>query len=112
MALSELLNPIMENNMYDDGDEEEIYQAVLDWREAEETRDEDDDDESDVDVKPSCCEALLAASILQSYVSDLDDPFARKLEGILGSFGRQTRLDEFTSLKPTTISDYFARGSS
>ena len=63
-------------------------------------------------MKPSRREALLAASTLRSYVSDINDPFARNLEGILTNFGHQIHLDELRSFKPTAISDYFVRRSS
>ena len=39
-------------------------------------------------------EALAAVFILRSYVADINEPFARRLENIIASFGRQTRLDE------------------
>jgi len=42
------------------------------------------------------------------HVADLDDSFARKLEVMLANFNRQTRLDEFRSLRDTTITDYFS----
>lgn len=57
-------------------------------------------------MKPSRRDAITAASTIRKYVVDLDEPFARKLEVILSSFGRQTRLDEFQSLSPTNITDF------
>jgi hypothetical protein len=39
----------------------------------------------------------------KSYVADINEPFARKLEGILASFGRQTRLEEAQLFEPTHI---------
>ncbi|KAG6843736.1 hypothetical protein H0H87_001078 [Tephrocybe sp. NHM501043] len=112
MALDELLNPTKENIMHDDGNDEEIYQAVVDRHAAEEGRDVNgSDDDIDGNVKPSRREALLAASMLREYVSDINDPFARKLEGILADFGCKTRLDDFKNFKPTGILDYFTQCS-
>ncbi|KAG6816221.1 hypothetical protein H0H87_007671 [Tephrocybe sp. NHM501043] len=113
MDLDEILNPQNENVMYDNGTDQEIYDAVMARREAEgDMEGNGGDDSDDVEARPSCQEALLAASTLRSFISDIDEPFARKLEAVLSSFGQQTRLDEFSSLKPSVISDYFAPCSS
>lgn len=99
-----------EHNMYDDGTEEEIHQAVLERRNREKNDGHGVEDGSDevTEVKPSRREALAAASTLSKYVADLDEPFARKLEVILASFGRQTRLAAVNSLRPTTLTEFFA----
>ena len=79
------------------------------WNNGKEEKDGGDDfdvDSSDV-VKPSCQEAITAASILQKYISDLDKPFARNLEVMLANFSHQTQLDKVQSLRPTIITDYF-----
>jgi hypothetical protein len=39
-------------------------------------------------------EALTAASTLQSYVADINKPFACRLQSILAGFGQQTQLEE------------------
>ena len=65
------------------------------------------DTDDAVDTKPTHKEALTAAFTLRSYVADINEPFAHKLEGILASFGRQTRLEVAQSLEPTHITDYF-----
>jgi len=86
MDLTELLNPVNEDDMYDNGTEEEIKQAVLERRAAEQGREKNAGDGDDLDevveVKPSRREALAAASTLSKYVADIDEPFARKLEVI------------------------------
>ena len=71
----------------------------------------DNTDDDSIIEKPSHREALAASLILQRYISDITDPFARQLEGILTNFGRQTRLDEVNSLRPTQITDYFLNTS-
>lgn len=87
-------------------------QLAADMREAEQMIEVNggyDSDSDAVDQKPTRKEALTAAFALRSYVADINEPFARKLEGILASFGRQTRLEETQSLEPTHITDYFTR---
>ena len=101
------------NNMYDNGTEEDICRAVLERREAEQHREKnvgdgvDDDPDESPEVKPSRQEALAAVSTLSKYIADLDEPFTRKLEVVLTSFGRQTCLDGSNSLRSTTLTDFF-----
>ena len=52
---------------------------------------------------------LQAALVVKKYIEELNNPFARKLEGIINSFGRQMRLIEAQALKPTVMTDYFIR---
>ena len=85
MDLGELLNLVNEHTMYDEGTEEDIYQAVLERCKAEQNREKnagdgvDDDSDKSPEVKPSHREALAAVSTLSKYVADLDEPFACKL---------------------------------
>jgi hypothetical protein len=83
-----------------------MYEAEQ-MMEVNEGYDVDNDHHSD--KKPTRKEALAAAFTLRSYVADINEPFARKLEGILASFGRQTRLEGAQSLEPTYITGYFTR---
>ncbi|KAG5337171.1 hypothetical protein C0989_010403, partial [Termitomyces sp. Mn162] len=96
MAINELLNPVTEDKMCNNETEKEIkrdiYAAVVERREAEQNREKNggdvlDDDDEAISEKPS--------------------PYARKLEGILANFGHQTRLEEFQSLRPTTLAEFF-----
>ena len=68
-----------------------------------------DDDDGDILPRPSRMEALQAITTVQTYISMMNNPFARKLERLLASFGRQTRLEEMRSLWDTEITAYFAR---
>ncbi|KAG6886781.1 hypothetical protein C0992_002405, partial [Termitomyces sp. T32_za158] len=97
MDINELLNPANEDNMYDNGTDES--QAVDNGGDAEAI--------GSNTHKPSCQEALTTASTILDYISDMDDPFVRKLETVLASFGRQTHLDGLQDLRPTTINQYF-----
>ncbi|KAG6809892.1 hypothetical protein H0H87_011461 [Tephrocybe sp. NHM501043] len=113
MDLNEILNLQNENIMYDNGTDQEIYDAVMAQCKAEGDMESNGGDDSDnVEARPLCQEALLAASTLWSFLSDIDEPFAHKLEAVLSSFSWQTHLDKFSSLKPSVISDYFAPCSS
>ena len=56
---------------------------------------------------PTCHEVFRAASVINRYVEHLDDPFARKFEAILASFGCQIHLEESRSMSPTCLTDYF-----
>ena len=67
----------------------------------------DDNMEGIVQVKPTQKEALMAAFTLQKYIADINEPFARKLEGILTNFGYQTRLEDVRTMETTHITDYF-----
>ena len=53
----------------------------------------DDDDDVYTHEKPNRREPLAAPWTLQRYISDISDPFSRRLEVILG-FGRQTPCRE------------------
>ena len=45
--------------------------------------------------------------MLKKYVALRDDPFSRKLEVMLGSFGQQTCADKMKNITETKITDYF-----
>ncbi|KAF8229162.1 hypothetical protein L208DRAFT_1482933, partial [Tricholoma matsutake] len=64
--------------------------SIMDTRKAEQMIEVNggyDSDNDAVDQKPMCKEALTAAFALRSYVTDINEPFACKLEGILASSG-------------------------
>ncbi|KAG5333423.1 hypothetical protein C0989_005807, partial [Termitomyces sp. Mn162] len=118
MDIDELFNPINENKMYADGIAEEeiekdIFLAVVEGQKGEQNQEEKSSDAVDdsevISVKPSHQEALNVASTILRYVSDMDQQYACQLEGILVSFGCQTHLEEFQSLQPTTLNEYFTK---
>ena len=39
--------------------------------------------------------------VCQKYAADINEPFARKLEGVLSNFGCQTRLEDVCMVEPT-----------
>lgn len=110
MSLEQLLNPPGEHgSVHAPITDEEIYQEVLKFEDVEGFAEVSDDDEPIEVARPTRREALNAMAILQNFAITMEDPIARKLEGILGSFGRQMRLKESKDLVNTTITQYFAR---
>jgi hypothetical protein len=112
MDLEELLNPISEQELVDRVSEEEIFKSVQDMLEAKQMMEVNGGDDVDEDIqvvqgKPTRKEALTAAFTLQQYIADINEPFARKLECILASFGCQTRLEDICTMETTHITDYF-----
>ncbi|SJL05224.1 uncharacterized protein ARMOST_08590 [Armillaria ostoyae] len=109
MSIESLLNPEAElDNMEGEVTDEDIFKAVMTARNEEEVEEMGDADaDVCIDPLPSRKEALKAVSTLQKYIGSLDVPYLHQLEGILASFGRQTRLEEAHSLKDTEITMYF-----
>jgi len=108
-----VLNPVDESRVIDETTDEEIYQAVIDARQAQENTimnggDDDAEDDGPIEDRPTRREALQATSVVNQYINGLDDPVARKLEALLGSFAWRTRLDESHSQVSTRITDYFS----
>ncbi|KAF5357639.1 hypothetical protein D9758_007503 [Tetrapyrgos nigripes] len=88
--------------------------AVQEAQEARENSeinggDDDADDDAPLEDRPSRREAMEAVSVLQRYTHEIDEPFARKLEVILASFGRQTRLEATHAMHDTQITQFFQR---
>ncbi|KAJ7576187.1 hypothetical protein C8J56DRAFT_900110 [Mycena floridula] len=101
MRIEDLLNPSDEKDIIQECSDRDIFQAVMDVRAARENAEitggaDDADDDAAVIIRPSRSEALKAVSTIQQFLSPVDEPFARKLEGLLASFGRQTRLEGLT----------------
>ena len=118
MTVDGLLNPVAEQDDMQQYSDKDIYEAVMEAKEQRETAHlhggEDDiaaslDDTAE--PRPSRSEALRAVGLIQKFLAPMDDPFARKLETLLASFGRQTRLEEAQSLTETQITRYFDRAS-
>ena len=110
MDLEELLNPISEQELVGKVSEEDIFKSVQDILEAEqmmEVNRGDDVDKDTVEAKLTCKEALMATFTLQKYITDINEPFAHKLEGILASFGHQTWLEDVCMMETTCITSYF-----
>ncbi|KAF8981452.1 hypothetical protein BDQ17DRAFT_1549491 [Cyathus striatus] len=84
----------------DENDDNEIFQAVMDLIAARENLESLSHTRRDV---------LKAVSTIKRYTEDMDDPFSRKVDTILGSFNRRLRLDEFKNMKDTALTDFFIK---
>ena len=112
LKLNDLLNPESERQVMEHTTDEEIFHAVMASRAAEEDIElvggaDDDDDDAEILPRPSRRAALEAAATLERYISVIEEPYARKLEGFLLSFGRQTRFEDTQNMVPTVMTDYF-----
>ena len=90
--------------------QEDIFKSVQEMVEAEqmmEVNRGDNIEEEMVQVKPTCKETLTAAFTLQKYIADINELFARKLEGILVGFGHQTQMEGNHMMEASHITDYF-----
>ena len=65
------------------------------------------DDDGPVEPHPTRREVLKAVSTIGKYTNDLNDPFAQKIEALLGSFTRQLRLEETRRMKNAFLTDFF-----
>src|SRR5271155_5760765 len=90
--------------------------AKLAWRktmaiQAHENMEINGDNNVDDDVPPEpCpthCDVLKAASTINKYIEDSNDPLAQKMEAILVSFNKQLCLDETKNMKETVMTDFF-----
>ena len=91
--------------------DKEIYQAVIDAITVHENINVigGDVDDEPVEPRPTRCDILKAASTIGKYTNELNDPLARKIEALLGSFNRQLCLEETTAMKDSVLTDYFQR---
>ena len=90
----------------------EIYPAVIDAIDARaniEINGGDDVDDVPLEPHPTRRDLLRATSTITRYTEEMDDPIARKLEALLGTFNRQLRLDDTRGMKNTFLTDFFGR---
>ena len=115
MDLKHLLNPIEEQNyMIVELSNQDICDVVLKAMAGKDTHankcnDSDTEDEVAVWPRPTCSKTLEAVSMIQSYVGDIDTPYAHKVEDVLASFGWQTQVDGMKSAQETKIFDFFEK---
>ena len=112
MDLDSLLNPLKESQVIEATTDEEICQAVLAARSAQENGpsnggDNDVEDDTPAEPCPTYHEVFQAASVINRYAAHVDSPLACKLEEVLASLGRQMRLERSQKLTTTQITDYF-----
>ena len=112
LNLEDLLNLEPEKQVVEHATDESIYHMVVVGHLAEENMDlvggaDDEDDDAEILPHPSQKEALTAAATLERYISVLKKPYAQKLEGLLVSFGLQTRFEQTQTIVTTQITDHF-----
>jgi hypothetical protein len=106
MDIAELLNPVVESHNL--STDEYIFNCVMDAKKFERNAGGDVDDHIDIPAPagPTRRESLKAALMLRKQVATPNDPFARKLEVMLGSFGQRTRRVEMQGMTDTKLTDY------
>ena len=113
MVIESLLNPVGESHNLTETSDREICNAVMEAIDARETMEinggDDVDEDFPAEPQPSRQDILKATSTLTRFVEKMDDPIARKLEGLLCSLNMQLRLEETRNLKNTHITSYFNR---
>lgn len=113
MDIKALLNPQSESYVLTEADDNDIYHAVMDAIEARENIDcnggDDIDQDGPIEPCPSRREVLAAVSTILRYVADLNDPLARKIEGLLGSLTKLLRIDTAKSMRDTILMDFFSQ---
>jgi hypothetical protein len=114
MDIEALLNPIDESQAMDETTDEEICHAVLAMKNVGEFADvnqgdDDPDDDAPIAPQPSRREVLQVTSTIHQYINTLNDPLARKLEGLLSSFQHQLCFDAQQSKQITEITSYFTQ---
>ena len=108
--LEDLVNHPGEQILIDLTTDEELKEAALSRRANEQDMDingGDNGNEESISLVPTRRDALAAASTLRLFVHHNEGEFSRKLEVLLASFGRNTRLEETYSLQDTEITQYF-----
>ena len=112
MDIDSLLNPAGESDVLTETSDQEIYEAVVDAIRARENVDingGDDVDNDPIEPLPMRRDVLMAVSTIEKYTNDLNDPMARKIEALLGSFNRQLHLEESRGMKDVVLTNFFKR---
>ena len=111
ISIEELLNPASESIIVESLSDEICRSVQQRCHEAElgEAQGADNSEFGDdaVRAKLTRKEVLTAASTIQGYLADINDPFACKLEALLAQFGHETCCNTTKALIPTVITDYF-----
>ena len=111
MDIEMLLNPVKESQNIQGTSDKEIFNAVMKCRNALEVAPnaggDDVDDTSPYESIPSCREVLQAASVINQYVQNINDPLAHKVEAVFNSLGRQTRYESQSDKVDIRITDFF-----
>ena len=98
MDINSLLNPEGESHFSMEASDKEIFESVMDARENLEK-------DGPVHPRPSCWDVLRVISTIVQYVSDLNDPVARKAKAVLWSLTRFLHREESCTMKDISTVD-------
>ena len=113
MNLTELLNPASEAHDVFDVTDHDIYTAVMDAKKVQEGMDSEGSSSNSNapianEATPTRNKALHTVCTLRKYTKGINSPFSRKLEVMLGTFGREIRTLGMQSMMDTKITSYFS----
>ena len=112
MSISDLLNPADEAHSLITTTDEDIYNSVIEARQAREGGEHDQDDVDEdlpVDPIPTRAEAIRAALVVSRYTIDKADPILQEVEPALASFRRRARVLAMRDMKDSKITSYFVQ---
>ena len=96
MDIESPLNPEGESNIMTESTDKEIYQVIIDAKAAHKNlkvnSGDDFEDDTPIEPLPTQCDILKATSTINKYISNLNDPNAHKIEGLLTELNRQLCL--------------------
>ncbi|KAJ7439835.1 hypothetical protein FB451DRAFT_1059227 [Mycena latifolia] len=99
-----------EKQVIEDTTDKEIFETVQKLRSGKQDREKNGSDNDEEDkLKLTRKETLQATSTLCKYITDLDNPFACKIVGILSQFDHETWQEEAIVMVDTLITDYLVR---
>ena len=113
MEIGSLLNPAGESHVLTEASDADIFQAVTEAFEARENLEinggDDVDDDGPIKPRPARSDILQATSMITDYLTTENDPLAREIENILGTFSRRLRVDATKSMKNTVLTDFYTK---
>ena len=112
MDIEALLNPVGEVEPIEETSDEEIYSSVMNAQENGECSETAGCDDAGDDPNPTPppltpAEALQSISLVIRYLDTINDPTARKAEGLLTTISRHICSERSRRMKETTITNYF-----
>ena len=112
MDITALLNPHGKSYVLTEANDNDIYHAMMDaidtCKNIDHNGGDDVDQDGPIEPCPSRREVLTAVSTILQYVANLNDPLARKVEGLLGSLTRLLHIDAARSMHETVLTDFFS----
>ena len=110
MSITELLNPVTETTNVFDATDEDIFWAVVDVKELQESM-VTADNETDcaaLEPCPSWMDVLRAVMMVKRDLATSEDSCDHKLEILLDSYAQRTRAAGIWDARESKLTDYFA----